>query len=182
MLSNLQTRSIAAMFLLLAVGSPSGCHHSETSAEDRDAHAVPGHHDSHDSDDVPTSEADLVMPANFREAVERIAGYCHAIEQAVAAGHPSKAHRPLDEADIVLSKLMPVVRDSGVPRRQWEAINVTSHEIREQLAVVHEAIDAGKESINYPAEAVSAALAQLKSLAEHADSSPNSTTTPAKTP
>jgi hypothetical protein len=181
MMSNLQTLSIAAVFLLLAIGSQPGCHHSETTAEDRDAHAGPGHHDDHDPDDVPISEADVAMPANFRDAVERIAAYCHAIEQAVTAGHPSKAHRPLDEADIVLSKFMPIVRDSGVPRRQWETINVTAREIREQLAVVHEAIDAGKESITYPAEAIGAALEQLKSLTEHPNSSPNSTITPAKT-
>src|SRR5581483_987358 len=67
-----------------------GCHASQS------AGTVEADHE-HDPDDIPITEADVKMPRSYPEAVEQIVNYCDAIERAVSAGTPSKAHRPLDE-------------------------------------------------------------------------------------
>ncbi len=100
---------------------------------------------AHDPDDVPITEADVRMPANYAEAVGRIKSYRDAIRSAIEAGTPSKAHCSLDELDIVLGKLPSIARDSGIAKSQWETINVTARELREHFDRLHSAIDAGRE-------------------------------------
>ncbi|HEY1598745.1 MAG TPA: hypothetical protein VGG64_04040 [Pirellulales bacterium] len=78
------------------------------------------HAHEHDPDEVPSTEADVAMPANYAEAVKRVREYATTIKVAIVAETPSKAHRPLDELDIVIGKLMPIVKDSNVPRTDWE--------------------------------------------------------------
>ena len=70
------------------------------------------------------------MPRDFRDAVERLKEYQQQILAAIAAGHLHDAHRPLEEMDLVITKLMVLARDSGIPRRDWEEINLTRRELR----------------------------------------------------
>lgn len=98
-----------------------------------------------DPDDVPITEADVVRPGDYPEALTRIEGYRDTIRDEIAAERPTKAHRALDELDIVLNWLPEIARDSGVPKEHWEAVNTTAQEIRELFNQVHSRIDAGED-------------------------------------
>lgn len=94
-----------------------------------------------DPDDVPITAADVDLPKTYTEAVVRVRAYRDRIRDAVAAGTPSKAHRPLDELEIVLYRMPQLARDSGVPKRQWETVVVASEDISELFNKLHSAID-----------------------------------------
>ncbi|HUY32374.1 MAG TPA: hypothetical protein VMV69_06305 [Pirellulales bacterium] len=98
-----------------------------------------------DPDDVPLTEADVDIPATYRDAVVRLRQCRDQIRDAVAARTPGKAHRPLDELEIVLWKMPNIARDDGVPKRHWETVVVSSEELSELFNQVHSAIDAGRE-------------------------------------
>lgn len=104
-------------------------------------HGLAPHVHEHEDEDVPIREEDVPMPADLAEAAIRLRGYCDAIRRALEAGRPHAAHRPLDELDIVLARLMPVVRDSNVPREQWEAVNLARRDLRLAMLELHAAID-----------------------------------------
>lgn len=98
-----------------------------------------------DPDDVPIKEADVKRPADFPDALTRIKGYRDTIRDEIAAGRPTKAHRALDELDIVLNWLPEIARDSSVPKEQWETVNTTAQQIRELFNKVHTKIDAKQD-------------------------------------
>lgn len=98
-----------------------------------------------DLDDQPISEADVARPKDYPEALSRIEGYRDTIRDEIAAGRPTKAHRALDELDIVLNWLPSVARDGGVAKDKWEVINTTAQKIRELFNEVHSRIDAKQE-------------------------------------
>lgn len=98
-----------------------------------------------DPDDVAITEADVRRPTDFADAVTRIKGYRDSIRDEIAAGRPTKAHRALDELDIVLNWLPEIARDSDVPKERWEAVNTTAQQIQELFNKVHSNIDAGKD-------------------------------------
>jgi hypothetical protein len=124
-----------------------------------------------DPNDVPITEADVPMPANYAEAIERLCGYRDAIRQAVESGRLSDAHRPLDETNIAIDRLPTVARSSGVPRRDWEQVVTASEDLGEALGEIHAEIDAGrKPDYTARAEAIDQALARLKAISEHHDS------------
>ncbi|HEV3023986.1 MAG TPA: hypothetical protein VGX76_16035, partial [Pirellulales bacterium] len=75
------------------------------------ADATAAHPPNPDEDDVPITADDVKMPASYPEAVERIAGYCNEVRRAIEEKHPNRAHRPLDEMDIVLDRLPEIARD-----------------------------------------------------------------------
>jgi hypothetical protein len=136
----------AALYLALTVGcTPSDGPPAGTAGAPP---AVP----AHDPDDVPITEADVDMPADYAAAMPRINDYRDKIRSAIEAGTPGKAHRPLDELDIVLGKLPEIARDSGVPKEKWEEVNTASRELRELFNTLHASIDAG-EPPDYPAVA-----------------------------
>jgi hypothetical protein len=120
-----------------------------------------------DPDDVPITEADVPMPAGYTEAVERLCDYRDAIRQAVELGHPSEAHRPLDETNIAIERLPAIARSSGVPPRNWEQIVTASEDLGEALDEIHSQIDAGGKPDYAPrAEAIDSALARLKATTQ----------------
>ena len=122
---------------------------------------------AHDPDDVPITEADVEMPANYAEAIGRIESYRDSIRDAIDAGTPTKAHRPLDELDIVLNKLPEIARNSDVPKEQWETINTSARELRNLFNQVHSAIDEGREpDYNAIAEPVGQAIEKLELVAQ----------------
>ena len=106
----------------------------------------------HDPHDVPITDADVEMPKSYGEAVDRIARYRDAIHAAIEAGTPTKAHRSLDELDIVLRKLAEIAREHDVPRDQWETVNTSARELRNRFNKLHSAIDTG-EKPDYAQEA-----------------------------
>ena len=98
-----------------------------------------------DPDDVAITEADVKRPTDFADAVTRIKGYRDSIRDEIAAGRPTKAHRALDELDIVLNWLPEIARDGNVPKERWEAVNTTAQQIQELFNKVHSNIDARKD-------------------------------------
>lgn len=121
----------------------------------------------HDPDDVPITEADVEMPKGYGEGVERVAGYREVIRDAIEAGTPTKAHRSLDELDIVLRKLAEIAREHGVPRDQWETVNTSARELRNRFNKLHSAIDAGeKPDYAQEAEEINKGIERLRSVKE----------------
>lgn len=118
-----------------------------------------------DLDDVPINEADVAKPKSYAEAVTRIEGYRNNIRDEIAAGRPTKAHRGLDELDIVLNWLPGVARDNGVPKEQWEKVNTTAKAIQDLFNQVHSRIDDKKEP-DYASvsAAIDKAVADLKTV------------------
>ena len=107
----------------------------------------------------------MTRPKDFAEAVARIKGYRDSIRADVTAGRPTKAHRALDELDIVLNWLPAIARDGGVPKDRWEEVNTTAQRVQELFNKVHGQIDA-KQTPDYAAIAgeVDKALAQLEAI------------------
>lgn len=120
-----------------------------------------------DNEDVAITEADVKIPATYAEALPQIKGYRDTIQTAIEAGTPGKAHRPLDELDIVLKKLPSIAKDSGVPTEQWETVNTSAQELRKQFNKVHSSIDA-KLKPNYEAvaEPIDQAIAKLEQVTQ----------------
>ncbi|MEX2113705.1 MAG: hypothetical protein WD845_10995 [Pirellulales bacterium] len=120
-----------------------------------------------DPHDVPITEADVMMPASYAEALPQIKGYRDTIRSAIEAGTPAHAHRSLDELDIVLDKLPSIAKDSGVPQEQWETINRTARELRNLFDQLHSAIDE-KRAPDYQAvaEQINQAIAKLEQVTQ----------------
>ena len=151
-------RAAVALAVALSAIVPVGCSNTGVSSAPPDA--------EHDADDVPITEKDVDMPRDYTTAVERIDGYAQQIFRAIEAGQPSKAHRPLDEMDIVIGRLMFIARDSGVARADWEEVNVARREFRAQFDAVHESIDHNETpDIAAARPAIVATLGRLKAVA-----------------
>jgi hypothetical protein len=120
---------------------------------------------SPDPNDQPITEADVARPKDFADAVARIKAYRDSIRDDIAAGRPTKAHRALDELDIVLNWLPGIARDGGVPKQHWEEVNTTAQRIQELFNKVHGQIDA-KEKPDYDAIAgdVDTAIGRLAAI------------------
>jgi hypothetical protein len=122
---------------------------------------------AHDPDDIPITEADVKMPASYAEALPQIKSYRDTIRSAVEAGTPSKAHRSLDELDIVLDKLPSIAKESGIPKEQWETVNTTAQELRNLFNQVHSAIDEKREpDYKAVAEPIDQAIAKLEMVTQ----------------
>jgi TolA-binding protein len=126
-----------------------------------------------DTHDQPITEADVQKPADFKDAVARIMKYREDIEVAAGGDVPGKAHRSLDELDIVLKWLPGIARDSQVPKDQWETINTSAQQLREQFEKVHGNID-NKKNPDFPAvaKAVDEAIARLDAAAAAKEAKP----------
>ncbi len=101
------------------------------------------------SDDVPLTQEQITAIedsiADYADALTKIKSFRDTIRDSVAAGNPTKAHRPLDELDVVLNHMSEVARDSSVPRSDWEAVNTNAQKLRELFNKVHANIDGGRE-------------------------------------
>lgn len=132
---------------------------------------------THDPDDVPITESDVERPADYAAAVTKIEGYRDSIRDDIAAGQPTKAHRALDELNIVLDWLPEIARDSGVARERWEEVNTAAQSLRESFNTVHAQIDAGETpNFDIVSADVDAALDRL--VAVEAEEAPPSSETP----
>jgi DNA repair exonuclease SbcCD ATPase subunit len=101
-----------------------------------------------DPHDVPLTEEEIARlkeeTARYEDAIAHIRQYQRTIQQEATAGEPAKAHRALDNLDVVLERLPEAARDSGVPRDRWQAVNETAQNLRELFDQVHARIDAGE--------------------------------------
>ncbi|HEX5445368.1 MAG TPA: hypothetical protein VFW87_16200 [Pirellulales bacterium] len=145
---------------MMALAMLAGCQPVASTAMSGSAHTG-----NIDPDDVPITEADVAMPGDYAAAVERLSEFRDAIRGAITSGDHGRAHRPLDEADIVLRRLPEIARDSGVPRRCWEQIVVASEDLNELWGEIHTAIDAHQPP-DYTArqKAIDDAVARLQSV------------------
>ena len=145
------------LFMLLAVMLVVGCGKTEPKAKS----SADEHHE------VPITEADVKMPANYAEAVPQIKSYRDTIRGAIEALTPSEAHRALDELDIVLDKLPSIAKDSGIPKEQWETVNLSARELRDAFNQLHAAIDENREP-DYQAVAgpIDQAIAKLEGVTQ----------------
>jgi hypothetical protein len=118
-----------------------------------------------DQDDVAITEADVTIPATYAEALPQIKGYRDTVRTAIEAGTPGKAHRSLDELDIVLGKLPSIAKDSGVPKEQWEAVSIAAQDLRNHFNQVHSAIDEKREpDYKAVAEQIDQAIVKLEQV------------------
>lgn len=125
-----------------------------------DAPASPAGH-SHDGHHL--CEADIEMPKDFASAVARIKGCRVKIGKQAAAQNWTEVHRPLDEATIILNKLMVLARDSGVPRSKWHETNLAAKELKKRLAEIHSTLDrVGSIDLAAVAKPIDAAIRRLE--------------------
>lgn len=159
--------AVGTMFNLLLAAGLCGCRESSLTAQTQSrAEDLP----RTDDENVPITEADVPMPGDYAEAVERLGGYCEAIREAVASGHPRHAHRPLDESNIAIERLPAIARATGVPRRLWEQVVTSSEDLAEALGEIHTEIDAHRAP-DYDARAktIDDALAALSAIAHESE-------------
>ena len=169
----LMTRRFAAMptfgsaFLLAFLFGLAGCGGStpEATAPPAETTPAPSAETATDPDDVPITEADVARPGDYPEAITQIEGYRDTIRDEIAAGRPTKAHRALDELDMVLNWLPEIARDGGVPKEHWEAVNTTAQAIRGLFNQVHSRIDAGEDpDYGSVSESIDRAIESLKGI------------------
>jgi hypothetical protein len=108
-----------------------------------------------------------MIPATYAEALPQVKGYRDTIRTAIETGTPGKAHRALDELDIVLNKLPAIAKSSGVPIEKWETVNTSAQELRNLFNQVHSAIDDKREP-DYKAVAgpIDLAFAKLEQVTQ----------------
>jgi hypothetical protein len=120
-----------------------------------------------DHEEAVVTEADVKMPATYAAALPQIKAYRDAIRKAVDGGKPHDAHRPLDELDIVLQKLAPIAKSSGIAIEHWETINLTARELRSLFNQIHAAIDENRPA-DYQgvAKPIDEAIARLEQVTQ----------------
>jgi hypothetical protein len=155
--------TFAMLFAVLALGLAVGCGKTGPSKDKTSQEAAKTTGDPHD---VVITEADVKKPADYKDAVARIKGYRKEIEVNAGSDTPGKAHRQLDELEIVLKWLPGIARDSRVPKSQWETINTSTQHLRELFEKVHQNID-NKKNPDFPAVAkdVDATIGRLETAA-----------------
>lgn len=125
-----------------------------------------------DPDDVPIKAADVARPKDYAEALKRVEGYRDNIRDEIAAGRPTKAHRGLDELDIVLKWLPGIARDSGVAKEHWEKVNTTAKAVQDLFNQVHSRIDDKKEpDYGSVSASIDKAIGELRAIPVAAKSS-----------
>lgn len=143
-------RIFAFPVLAVAAAMCAGCGRTEQAetedgAVERTSHVA----HAHDHHDTPLTAGEIASlkeeTAQYQDAVQRIGQYQQTVQQETTAGEPAKAHRALDNLDIVLERLPAAARDSGVPKRKWQEVNETAQKLRELFNQIHADIDAGAD-------------------------------------
>lgn len=133
-------------------------HSKKGAAHDHGSDAKHGH--------AHLTEADLEMPTDFSPAVARIKKCRYSIQEELAAGHLDEVLRPIDEATIILNKIMPIARESGVPKAKWQEINLAATDLKKRLDGLHSAIDkSGRVDFSEAAQPIDAAIRRLELVA-----------------
>lgn len=155
--------AISAMFLGAVISLP-GCGGGADTPEAKNGDAAQS-----DPHDVPLTDEEIAAlkeeNSKYQDAIASIKQYRDTIKQECEAGHPAKAHRPLDNLDVVLEHLPKAAQNSEIPKEKWEDVNTTSQKLRDLFNQVHANIDGGKEP-DYAsvADEVDAAIAKLEGI------------------
>jgi hypothetical protein len=155
-----------AIVSLLATTMFAGCSKTSEPASQTEA---PGGNTAvtHDPDDIPLTDEEIETLkqgiTGYADALSKIKSYRNIIRDAIAAGDPPKAHRSLDELDIVLEHMPTVARDNNIPKSQWETVNTSAQQVRDLFNKLHAQIDGG-EKVDYEAVAddIDSSLARLE--------------------
>jgi hypothetical protein len=116
-------------------------------ADEHDHHDHAGHGHRH------LTEKDIQMPTDYATAVARIKKCRGTLADEIRTGHLDAAQEPIDEATIILNKVMTLARDSGVPKAQWQEINVAAKDLKKRLSDLHAAIET-RRKVDFKAVAV----------------------------
>jgi hypothetical protein len=157
-----------ASLLVVGLISFAGCGSQDAPASGSAPHAGASA-PVHDPDDIPLTDAEKESlrhgVTSYADALTQIKSYRDMIRDAVAAGDPTKAHRPLDELDVVLEHLPTIARDNNVPRTEWETVNTSTQELRDSFNQVHAAVDAGeKPKYQAVSASIDAAIGRLDAV------------------
>jgi len=149
---------------LVSLGLATGCGNDNDEKPDGKGDAA-----VHDPHDVPLTEEEIAQlkadTAQYQDAVDRIQQYQKTIQQETTGGEPAKAHRALDNLDVVLERLPEAAKNSGVPKEKWQEVNETGQALRDLFNQVHANIDDGKDP-NYEtvADQIDAKIAALAAI------------------
>lgn len=148
---------------LLSIGILAGCGPDESAeqttpesetTEQSNAAAHTHDHDSghshEDEHDIPLTDEEVATlreaTANYADALAHIKKYQQTIETETAGDEPAKAHRPLDNLDIVLERLPEAAQNSNVPADKLPEVKETAEQLRALFNQVHANLDGGKAS------------------------------------
>jgi len=141
----------AAAAIALALTAALGCGPAtEAPAGDHKSDHEHGHnHDhadgpDHDHGAEEAAAHDHAVPTDYRQAIAQIVAGSERIAKAIKVGDFEAAHEPLDEIDPIIGQLMPIAKQSGVPRKEWETVNIARRELRAEFDKLHASIDAGE--------------------------------------
>ena len=122
-----------------------------------------------DPHDVPMTEEEIAQLKKETEtwdaSIERIQSLKETIEKETTEGEAAKAHRALDQLDVVLESLPEAAQKSNVPKEQWQTVGEAAQKLRDNFNKVHANIDAG-QAPDYAAVAgeIDTAISQLTAI------------------
>ncbi|MBC8869216.1 MAG: hypothetical protein H8E44_07350 [Planctomycetes bacterium] len=130
--------------------------------------------DDYNPHDVPITEEQKQQlreqVADLPKAVEVLQQLRDAMERETKDGipeNPFEAHQALDKADLVLSWLREIARDSGVPKEHWAEVNTTANDLRNLFEKVHQNVD-NKQDPDFASVAgeIDAKIARLREIGQ----------------
>ena len=164
----MNTRMTCSLFvLLIGIATVAGCNKEPQSVGPTDP-ASENTTAENDPLDIPMTDEEIASlkqsVSSYADALTKIKSFRDKICAAVTSGDVHTSHRPLDELDVLLDHVTTVVRDSNIPKSQWETVNTSVQELRDLFSGLHAQIDAG-EKADYEAIAadIAAALEKLDS-------------------
>lgn len=156
-------------FTLLA-----GCGQSEPEPGGGGQEPAAHGHDHIDPHDVPITEEQKQQlrerAADLPKAVDVLQEQRDATERETKGGIPEspfEAHQALDQADLVLSWLPEIARDTGVPEEHWAEVNTTANDLRTLFDKVHQNVDNKKDpDFASVASEIDAKIARLREIGQ----------------
>lgn len=137
---------------LMSISLLAGCGGDETTEQNKPDGETTGQsnasENAQDPHDVPLTEEEIAAlkdaTEKYEDALAHIKDYQKTIETETTGGEPAKAHRALDNLDVVLERLPEAAQNSNVPKEKWQEVNETGQKLRDLFNQVHANIDAGK--------------------------------------
>jgi hypothetical protein len=149
--------------IALAMAAAPGCRPSAEAAHG-------DHQQEHGEEHGTEAEHAHDIPTDYRQAIAQIQTGSERIAKAIHSGDFEAAHEPLDEIDPIIGQLMPIAKQSGVPRKDWETVNIARRELRAEFDKLHAKIDAGERPDYSAAQGtIEDRLKRLQSVADQLD-------------
>ncbi|HEY2839176.1 MAG TPA: hypothetical protein VGJ26_08510 [Pirellulales bacterium] len=128
----------------LALTAAPGCRPSTETAPGEHDHESGHDHGADHAGDEDGAHAEPEVPRDYRQAIVQVRAGVERIAKAIETSNLEAAHEPLDEIDATIGHLMLIAKQSGVPRGQWEEVNVARRALRAELDQLHAKIDANQ--------------------------------------